>query len=261
MYYGPGASHSRSPPDDLQVDHAGIGRRRVAARTIGPRNCITENQPCGDVGGPISASPSGLLYGNQIWEGSQTMRPLRLRLILVPAEDVRGAADWLGTMVQLRRTGQNYRGYPARTQRGVRSRWRLSANALVRPQKEGGTQHHGPTRRRFPVIKWERKPRVQIINPSVGGGPDWWAQSNCGGCLVVGSWHAKALAWTHEWGCQVTLHVRNWLGKYGVEIAMYIMSYWWYMAICSKALCRWGQPIFGHFGENVYRLLGFWQLN
>ena len=27
---------------------------------------------------------------------------------------------------------------------GVRSRWRLSTNALVRPQKEGGTQHHGP---------------------------------------------------------------------------------------------------------------------
>ena len=32
------------------------------------------------------------------------MRPLRLQLILVPAEDVRGAADWMGTLVQLRRT-------------------------------------------------------------------------------------------------------------------------------------------------------------
>ena len=47
--------------------------------------------------------------------GVNTMRPARLRLILVPAEDVRGAADWLGTMEQLRGTGQNYPWLPRQT--------------------------------------------------------------------------------------------------------------------------------------------------
>ena len=44
--------------------------------------------------------------------GVNEMRPVRLRLILAPAADVRGATDWLGALEQLRGTDQHYPWMP-----------------------------------------------------------------------------------------------------------------------------------------------------
>ena len=67
--------------------------------------------------------------------GINTMRPVRLRLILAPVGDVRLA--WCTGTAKRNRTELSLAAPPEHREyalAGVRSRWRLSTNALVGPQ-------------------------------------------------------------------------------------------------------------------------------
>ena len=60
------------------------------------------------------------------------MRPVRLRLILVPAAEVRGATDWLGALEQLRGTDQHYPWMPRQNTDSMLL-WAYAADGDSRP--------------------------------------------------------------------------------------------------------------------------------
>ena len=60
------------------------------------------------------------------------MRPVRLRLILVRAAEVRGAESWLGQLTQLRDTNQSYPWMPRQNTESMLL-WAYAADGDSRP--------------------------------------------------------------------------------------------------------------------------------
>ena len=68
----------------------------------------------------------------KIGRGSADMRPVRLRLILVPAVEVRGAESWLGPLQNFRDTNQPYPWMPRQNTESMLL-WAYAADGGSRP--------------------------------------------------------------------------------------------------------------------------------
>ena len=126
------APHRGSLSNQFQLDHARTGCWRDAARAIRKRNCIPETGSCRILARANGAPPCNLFMETKVGGGSADMRPVRLRLVIVHAAEVRGAEDWLGPLTQLRGTNKPFPWMPRQNTESMML-WAYAADGDSRP--------------------------------------------------------------------------------------------------------------------------------